>query len=120
MLDNGGENLELDRPEDLAQLGLGFVLVDRVDYDDQSPWPTSADGQGKSLHRVLPVEYGDFAASWTASNPSPGSGINTTNTDPVAVDDSYTVNEGGTRNVTAPGFLSNDSDADGDSLTRNN
>ena len=35
-LDNGGETLQLERPEDLAQLGLGYVLVDRVDYDNAS------------------------------------------------------------------------------------
>jgi VCBS repeat-containing protein len=36
---------------------------------------------------------------------------------PVAVGDSYTVSEGGTLNVIAPGVLSNDTDGDGDPLT---
>ncbi|MFB9076699.1 Ig-like domain-containing protein [Flavobacterium procerum] len=36
---------------------------------------------------------------------------------PVAVDNSYTVAEGGTLSITAPGVLGNDSDAEGDALT---
>jgi VCBS repeat-containing protein len=39
------------------------------------------------------------------------------NTAPVANNDSYTVNEGGTLNVAAPGVLGNDNDADNNSLT---
>ena len=116
-LDNGGEELQLERPEDLTQIGLGFVLVDRADYSDQDPWPPAADGLGKSLHRKMPVEYGDFAASWTATDPSPGDSETTENNPPVAVDDSYVVAEGGTLNQAVPGVLENDSDADDDLLT---
>jgi VCBS repeat-containing protein len=36
---------------------------------------------------------------------------------PAAVDDGYSVDEGETLNVPAPGVLGNDSDADGDALT---
>ncbi|MFC0080169.1 Ig-like domain-containing protein, partial [Flavobacterium procerum] len=36
---------------------------------------------------------------------------------PVAVDNSYTVAEGGTLNISAPGVLGNDSDAEGNALT---
>src|SRR5256712_4254968 len=39
------------------------------------------------------------------------------NTPPVAANDAYSVAEDGTLNVSAPGVLSNDSDADGNSLT---
>ncbi|MFB9076700.1 Ig-like domain-containing protein [Flavobacterium procerum] len=35
---------------------------------------------------------------------------------PVAVDNSYTVAEGGTLSITAPGVLGNDTDAEGDAL----
>ena len=72
VLDNGGEKLQLERPEDELQLGLGYVLVDRVRYDDLAPWPTSADGQGDSLHRVAADDFGDFTASWIAQAPTPG------------------------------------------------
>ena len=117
LLDNGGEELILDRPEDVAQLGLGYVLVDRVDYSDQAPWPSAADGLGQSLHRNDPVTYGDFASSWKASDPSPGSSTTTANTFPIANDDSYVVSEGGTLNQAAQGVLLNDLDNDGDVLT---
>jgi VCBS repeat-containing protein len=41
----------------------------------------------------------------------------TCNRPPVAVNDAYTVAEGGTLNVAAPGVLTNDSDPDGDPIT---
>jgi hypothetical protein len=72
-LDNGGETLELERPEDVAQLGLGYVLVDRVEYDNATPWP-AVETLALSIHRDDAVAYGDFASSWTAGAPSPGSG----------------------------------------------
>ncbi|MDG2385534.1 MAG: Ig-like domain-containing protein [Pirellulaceae bacterium] len=116
VLDNGGERLELERPEDLQQLGLGFVLVDRVVYEDDSPWPTAADGQGKSLHRNATISFGDFNTSWEAATPSPGTGEMTVNVDPVAGDDQYSVDEGESLDVTGPGVLENDTDQDGDTL----
>lgn len=48
------------------------LLEDEVIYNDVSPWPTSADGQGHSLQRVSNASYGNAAASWTAATPSPG------------------------------------------------
>src|SRR5690606_11743302 len=72
-LDNAGEAVELDRPEELDAVGVGYVLVDRIDYDNTNPWPRLGD-TGMSLHRVEPVAYGDFATSWMVAAPSPGSG----------------------------------------------
>jgi len=43
--------------------------------------------------------------------------INAVNHAPNAVDDNYTVNQDSTLNITAPGVMSNDNDADGDQLT---
>jgi large repetitive protein len=43
--------------------------------------------------------------------------VNAVNDAPVSVNDSYTVNEDTTLNISAPGVLSNDSDVDGNSLT---
>lgn len=43
--------------------------------------------------------------------------LNTTNVPPVAVDDTYTVNEDGTLDIAAPGVLGNDTDANNDTLT---
>jgi hypothetical protein len=50
----------------------GYVLVDAVAYDDQAPWPESADGEGPSLHRTSSAAFGAFASSWRAAAPSPG------------------------------------------------
>ncbi len=72
LLDDSGETLILDRPEDPEQLGLGYVLIDRVIYDDQDGWPAAADGGGASLTRRSLELYGDFAESWRSALPSPG------------------------------------------------
>jgi hypothetical protein len=53
-------------------LGLGYVLVDRVEYDNVAPWPV-VEPQALSIHRGDAVAYGDLASSWTAGAPSPGS-----------------------------------------------
>ncbi len=71
-LDNGGERIELQRP---VTSGDGFVLVDRVRYDDTAPWPVSADGQGMSLQRRGIGSYGDDVSSWQASAPTPGAAL---------------------------------------------
>ncbi|MCA9200466.1 MAG: lamin tail domain-containing protein, partial [Planctomycetales bacterium] len=116
-LDNGGERLELDRPEDLAQLGLGYVLVDRILYNDDSPWPATPDGGGSSLHRTDAQAFGDLATGWAARTPTPGQDGGTGNGRPNAANDVYSVAEGGLLTISAPGVLSNDSDPNGDALT---
>jgi hypothetical protein len=79
ILDNGGEKVELQKPEDVAQLGLGYVLTDRVDFDDDLPWPASADGGGVSLNRTTGSSYGDSVSSWVAVAPTPGTAPNVDN-----------------------------------------
>ncbi len=53
--------------------GLG-LLVDSVQYDDQSPWPSEADGQGPTLELVHPDSNNVLAKNWQASqnHGSPG------------------------------------------------
>jgi hypothetical protein len=75
-LDNRGESLALEQPEDLALLGLGYVLVDRVNYDNSTPWPV-VEAQGLSIHRAAAGAFGDFASSWTGASATPGAGLNT-------------------------------------------
>ena len=77
-LDNGGESVELYRP-DTPQGDLrpdaGFVpllLVDRVEYSSRDPWPVEAGGDGASLHRRVPEAYGNEPENWMAAKPSPG------------------------------------------------
>lgn len=65
-LDNGGERLTIERPDD--ELGaLDWITVDQVRYDDAAPWPMSTDGAGPSLERFLATAWGDDAANWGAS-----------------------------------------------------
>lgn len=73
LLDNDGETILLQRPEDINQLGLGYVLVDRVTYRDHGDWPQEADGTGMSIRRRDLDRYGDFGSSWEAAVPTPGS-----------------------------------------------
>ena len=72
-LDNGGEKIRIKVPEasDVVGEPLLHVSVDIVDYDDSAPWPEGADGDGYSLQRVLPVEYGGEPLNWELS---PGTG----------------------------------------------
>ena len=45
-------------------------------FNDTSSWPTSPDGTGSTLVRVLPALYGSDPASWQASiNPGGTSGV---------------------------------------------
>ncbi|MEM9825989.1 MAG: lamin tail domain-containing protein [Planctomycetota bacterium] len=48
------------------------VLVDEVFYDDRSPWPETADGDGPSLQRVDFNLGGNEVDAWRAVSPTPG------------------------------------------------
>jgi hypothetical protein len=70
-LPNSEGRVELVRPRS-AQAAEANVLVDGVTYSDAPPWPTSADGGGKSLSRVESRTPGDRPGAWIASTPTPG------------------------------------------------
>ena len=76
-IDNGGERLELLRPdsptEKNGEIVVPMIVVDAVEFDDEDPWPVSADGQGPSLERVSAEVFGDEVASWIGSSASGGS-----------------------------------------------
>ena len=79
VLQNGGELLQLQRPDapDVATNGIVFVpflTVDEVRYGNQAPWPTHAAGGGPSLERINALAYGNDPIQWRASfgTPSPG------------------------------------------------
>ncbi|MBN1672451.1 MAG: chitobiase/beta-hexosaminidase C-terminal domain-containing protein [Kiritimatiellae bacterium] len=67
VLDNGGDSVKLWRPDTPDELGVPRILVDRVKYDDNSPWPEGADGDGPSLERIAAGLYGNDPANWSAS-----------------------------------------------------
>ena len=50
------------------------VLIDEVEYDDHSPWPEEADGNGPTLELINPNEDNELPINWSASNDygSPG------------------------------------------------
>ena len=59
-----------------------YIRIDRVNYSDGTHpencpggvdlWPTEADGDGLSLHRIIPGDYGNDPDNWIAMIPSPG------------------------------------------------
>jgi len=75
VLDNGGEKVQLQRPDDPPLDEPGFIprlLEDEVRYYDDLPWPIDADGTGRSLGRVSSDAWGNDAAGWVDTTPSPG------------------------------------------------
>ncbi|MFT4640231.1 MAG: putative repeat protein (TIGR02543 family) [Verrucomicrobiales bacterium] len=76
-LGNGGERLELLRPD--APNGVGpdvvvpMIVVDAAEYGDLDPWPMAADGQGPSLERLGADVFGDDPVAWAISAETGGS-----------------------------------------------
>ncbi|NQT85807.1 lamin tail domain-containing protein [bacterium] len=67
-LDNGGESVRLYKPGDPEPGGfVPSILVERVKYDDALPWPGRTDGEGSSLSRAVPLDYGNDSANWRSS-----------------------------------------------------
>ncbi len=48
------------------------VLIDEVEYDDKSPWPTAPDGDGPTLQLRAPGLDNALAASWKGTPATPG------------------------------------------------
>jgi hypothetical protein len=61
-LQNSGENFALSKPNTTPLEPV--ILVDRVRYNDRSPWPTEADGEGPSLERISPDAYANDPLNW--------------------------------------------------------
>jgi len=64
-LDNGGETLTLIKPGATPALD---VVVDRVTYDDDEPWPSVADGMGASLQVIDANQDNNRVSNWSAGN----------------------------------------------------
>ncbi|MEM7391700.1 MAG: chitobiase/beta-hexosaminidase C-terminal domain-containing protein, partial [Verrucomicrobiota bacterium] len=66
-LNNGGESVKLYKPGGPEPDGsVPRLLVDRVQYDDDIPWPEPADNGGASLERISCVGYGNEPTNWLA------------------------------------------------------
>lgn len=76
-LANEGEPLRLLRPDLPATLPgpdpgeVRYVTVDEVDYRPLSPWPTEANGSGRSIQRSPETSWGNEPAFWRAAVPTP-------------------------------------------------
>ena len=71
-LDNGGETLTLYAPDLPDTKGVAEIVIDRVKYNDNLPWPINADGGGDSLDRITPANYGNDVINWRPGPPTPG------------------------------------------------
>ena len=76
-LANEGDSVELVQPDivrfDTTNIVTTSVLVDKVKYRDDFPWPAGADGLGFSLQRRVEFAYGNDPTNWVAASPTPGS-----------------------------------------------
>ena len=68
-LSNGGETIEISRPDEPDGAVVPYIAVDAVTYDDAAPWPLEPDGTGPSLARLSPATYGNDPLNWQASSP---------------------------------------------------
>ncbi len=71
-LANDGETIELEAPDTAEDELVPYVLIEKVHYRNQSPWPVEADGLGASLQRQALAAYANEPTNWIATVPSPG------------------------------------------------
>jgi hypothetical protein len=76
-LANEGETVQLAMAGDQEYLqDRYYIREDRVNYDEQLPWPPQANGTGKSMTHLHPTaaqnNYTNDPIHWAAEDPSPG------------------------------------------------
>lgn len=71
-LPNNESSVELAFPGVPVNGVTPYILADKADYNDLSPWPTAADGTGSSLQRTSRTMIGNDPANWSAPMPTPG------------------------------------------------
>jgi hypothetical protein len=74
-LNNAGGTVQLLRPDDPPAdepTYIPYLIEDEVRYGVLAPWPTLADGGGRSLTRGGATLWGNDPASWSAELPTPG------------------------------------------------
>lgn len=88
-LQDSGENVELQAPDNPNTNGVPYVVVDAVRYNDREPWPPAADGSGMSLQRSPSAGYGNEPTNWLAAAPTPGQAIGTSDSDGDGLPDAW-------------------------------
>jgi hypothetical protein len=88
-LQDSGENLELQAPDNPNTNGVPYVTVDAVRYNDQAPWPPAADGSGMSLQRAPAGGYGNEPTNWIAAAPTPGQIVGSGDSDGDGMPDAW-------------------------------
>jgi hypothetical protein len=73
-LADGGGSIRLERVGPMiadagAEVKYTYYIEDLVNYDDKSPWPLAADGQGSSLKRIDLPALGDDGTNWALGIP---------------------------------------------------
>lgn len=116
-LDNAGEDLLLTRPGDEEALTgeVPYILVERVDYDNTSPWATDAAGLGSSLSRIDNDLYSNDSTNWSAEDPTPGTADGTVvnlDSDSDGLPDAWEILYFGSINA-VDGDATDDGDSDG-------
>ncbi|HEX5219577.1 MAG TPA: lamin tail domain-containing protein [Verrucomicrobiae bacterium] len=73
-LNNSGETIELKQPDtpDEATGFVPFIMIDKVAYRRDAPWPAGADGIGNSLQRVNHAGFGNDPTNWFAAGITAG------------------------------------------------
>ncbi len=114
LLQGSGERLTLQRPDNPNLDGtVPLLAVDEVRYNDQSPWPVAADGDGASLQRLISNAYGDDPTNWFAGAPTPGQFVAANpDRDGDGLPDAWELAKG-----TLVGIPDADADPDGDGMT---
>lgn len=77
-LSNSGERVAIEAPISPSTItGLGdfvpYLVIDEVEYSDQLPWPTKADGSNYSLIRKDLNKHGSAPSNWQLSEYKGGS-----------------------------------------------
>jgi hypothetical protein len=88
-LQDGGENVELQAPDNPNTNGVPYVTMDAVRYNDKTPWPPAADGSGMSLQRSPASGFGNEPTNWIAAAPTPGQAIGASDSDSDGLPDAW-------------------------------
>ena len=77
-LDNDNDTITVKKPGTPDVIGVPYIDVDMVKYNDSAPWPVEADGYGYSLDRINTMAYGNDVINWTTNGFGGTPGVPTT------------------------------------------